>query len=352
MSAELTLPRPAGDPAPAHTPAARPTRLTLVLLGGVLLLAVLAVLSLFVGSGSISASTVVRALTGSGTSTDELLVRDFRVPRMWLALLVGMALGLSGLVMQALTRNPLADPGLLGVNAGAFFAIAMGTVFFGATATSGQLLWGVLGAAVAAAVVYVLGTTGFAAGSAGKLVLSGVGVGAVLSGVSRGLTLANPEAFDRLRFWSSGSLQGRTMDSVTAVWLPMVLAGVLVLALARPLNAMAMGEDIARSLGVHLGRVRLLGFLAVTVLCGAATSVAGPITFVGLIVPFVARFVVGADYRALIAVTVVAGPLLMLVADMLARVVVASELPVGVVVAFLGAPVLIALVRRTRMTGL
>lgn len=309
-------------------------------------------MSLFVGSGDISPSVVVKALTGSGQTTDDLLVRDFRVPRTLLAVLAGLALALSGVVMQALTRNPLADPGLLGVNAGAYFAIVIGTAFFGATITSGQILWGIAGAGLSATIVYTLGSTGMGAGTPVKLVLAGVAIGAVLSGVAQAISLANPDVFDRLRFWSVGSLQGRQIDTVTSVWPAVVVASVMVIVLARSLNTLTMGEDVARALGANIVLVRATGFVCVTVLCGAATAAVGPISFVGLAVPFVVRFIVGVDHRWLIACCVIGGPTLMLLADVLGRVLVTSELPAGVVTAFVGAPILIVLVRRSNLRSL
>ena len=354
---EVSAP-PAGAPVPAGatspTAGSSGARRGVLLAGSLLVLLALAVTSLFVGSGSIPARTVVEALTGAGTGTDELLVRDYRLPRTLLALLVGLALGLAGVVMQALTRNPLADPGLLGVNAGAYFAVVVGTAFFGVGTgpTTGQLAWGVGGAAAAACTVYVLGTTGAGARTPAKLVLGGVAIGAVLSSSSYAVTLLDPAVFDRLRFWSVGSLQGRTADSVTAVVAPVLVASAVVVLLARSLNALSMGDDVARALGARVALVRLVGFVAVTVLCGCATAVAGPISFVGLVVPFVARFVVGVDHRWIVALTLVAGPALVVAADVLGRVLVPSELPVGVVTAFVGGPVLVVLVRRTRLRSL
>ena len=354
------VPSPAAAPAGSGSGAERGVgrgaggagRRAALVAGALVLLLALAVTSLFVGSGSIPARTVVDALTGTGTGTAELLVRDYRLPRTLLALLVGLALGLAGVVMQALTRNPLADPGLLGVNAGAYAAVVAGTAFFGASATTGQLGWGIAGAAVAACVVYVVGTTGAGARTPAKLVLGGVAIGAVLSSAGRAVTLQQPEVFDRLRFWDAGSLQGRTASSVTAVVAPVLVAAAVVALLARSLNALSMGDDVARALGARVALVRLVGFVAVTVLCGAATAVAGPISFVGLVVPFVARFVVGVDHRWIVAFTAVAGPALVVAADVLGRVLVPSELPVGVVTAFVGAPVLVVLVRRTRLRSL
>lgn len=327
-------------------------RNVIALVLGLALLILASGLSLFVGSGDISAQQVIAALTGDGQSTTDLLVRDFRLPRLILAILVGLALALSGVVMQALTRNPLADPGLLGVNAGSFFFIVVGSAFFGITGIGGQVVSGIVGAGVAAFVVYVLGTTGPGAGTPAKLVLSGVAIAAVLSGVSQAIALSHPTTFDKLRFWAAGSLQGRSWESVSAVWVLVLLTAVGVALLSMSLNTLSMGDDLATALGANVVRIRVIGFVLITLLCGAATAVAGPITFVGLMIPFVVKFIVGVDHRWVIAFSALAGPLLLVCSDMVARVIIDAELPVGIVTAFVGAPVLIFLVRRTKMTAL
>ncbi|MGB7449517.1 MAG: iron chelate uptake ABC transporter family permease subunit [Ornithinimicrobium sp.] len=309
-------------------------------------------LSLFVGSGDIGPAAVIRALTGEASGTQELLVRDFRVPRTLLGVLAGMGLALAGVVMQALTRNPLADPGLLGVNAGAYLSIVVGTAFFGATVSGGQIAWGIAGAAASAAAVYAVASTGVTAGTPVKLVLAGVAIGAVLSGLGQAIVLADPEVFDRIRFWSVGSLQGRQMDTVASVWFVIALASVAVFLSTRSLNALTMGEEVARSLGTHVLLVRVVGFVSVTVLCGAATAAVGPVSFLGLAVPFIARFLLGVDHRVIVPFCAVAGPSLLLLADVLGRVIVPSELPAGVVTAFVGAPILVVLVRRSTLRSL
>ncbi|UCM91472.1 FecCD family ABC transporter permease [Streptomyces marincola] len=333
---------------PALRTADRPRALRRAALpGSALLLAALCVTSLFVGSGGIGFAQTLDALTGGGEDdTTTLLVREYRVPRTVLALLVGAALGLAGTVVQALTRNPLADPGILGVNAGAYTAVVFGAAFLGAGATAGQVWFGLAGAAVTATLVHVIGTTGAQAGSPVKLVLTGVAVGAVLSGVAFAVSIVRPEVFDRVRFWQVGSLQGRRWETVLAV-LPFVVVGVaLTLALTRPLNALALGDDTAASLGTRVLVARLAGLAAVTLLCGAATAAAGPISFLGLMVAHAVRAVTGPDLRRVLPVSLLAAPALFLAADILGRVLVPSELPVGIVTAFLGAPLLILLTRR------
>ncbi len=317
----------------------------LLFVASLLVLALVAASSLFVGSGNISAGDVWQALVSGGSDTDAILVTAFRVPRMLLGLLVGASLGLAGALMQAITRNPLADPGILGVNAGAYFAVVAGISFFGASAVSGYVWWSFGGAVVTTVAVYVVGSRGRAGATPVRLVLAGMAIGAVLSGLSLGLTLLNPEVFDRIRFWSVGSLQGRQFDIVTGV-LPLVIVGVaLALYLSRVLNVVALGDDLARSLGAHIQRTRILALVAITLLCGAATAATGPIGFLGLMVPYVARALFGPDQRWVIPFTLTLAPLLFLCADMLGRVGVSAELPVGVVTAFLGAPILILIVR-------
>lgn len=324
---------------------------TQVLLGLTVLLALLMVASVFVGSGDISVSEAWQSLWHPTGSTTDVIVRDYRVPRTLLAALAGVALGVSGAVIQALTRNPLADPGILGVNAGAYFMVVLGAAFFGATGILSNVLWALVGAMLAATAVYAIGTAGRAGGTPAKMVLAGVALGSMLSGISFGIALMLPTVFDKIRFWQVGSVQGRQIDAVLGVAPFIALGLVMAFALARSLNALALGDDMARALGARIGRTRAASFVAITLLCGACTAAVGPILFVGLVVPHVARAFVGADQRWLFPTCLVLGPLLFVIADMVGRVIVPSELPVGLVTAFIGAPVLIWLVRRGKAGG-
>jgi iron complex transport system permease protein len=327
--------------------------------GRLLLLAVLVVplgaavaASVALGSGGIPLSEVWRALTVGGDDTTAILVRDFRVPRTVLGLLVGVALGLGGALMQAVTRNPLAEPGLLGVNAGAFLAVVLSIAVLGAADIGTYVWWSFLGAAVAAVVVYGIGSRGRAGATPVRLVLAGVALNAVLSGVAYAVTLTDPDIFDKIRFWQSGSLQNRGWDVVWGV-LPFVAVGVvLALVLPRALNALSLGDDLAVSLGARVGLTRAGGVVAITLLCGAATAAAGPIVFLGLLAPYLARAIVGPDQRWILPFTLVLAPTVMLAADVAGRFVVASEMPVGIVSSFLGAPVLIALIRTNKAKAL
>lgn len=331
-----------------------------VVASGLLLLLGLSWMSLFVGSGDISAGTVSDTLSRwaagdlpvGARNTTELLILERRLPRTVLAIVVGAALGLAGVLMQALTRNPLADPGLLGVNAGAYAAVVLGSATMGVTIGLAHVWLAIAGALITAVAVYAIGTSGYSGSRSAKLVLTGVAIGAVLSGLSYAVTLAMPTVFDRVRFWSAGSLQGRSWDELNAV-LPFMILGALIAALLpRALNALSLGDDAAIALGARPGRTRVAGLAAVTLLCGAATAAAGPLSFIGLMVPHALRMLLGPDHRWLIPLSLLAAPALVLAADILARLVVDSELPAGVVTAFLGAPVLILLTRRRAVRAL
>lgn len=335
-------------------------RRTWIILTALAVLAALCLISVMIGSGSIPAARVLATLNSwaagelppGSRDTTELLILERRLPRTLLAVMVGAGLGAAGVLMQAMTRNPLADPGLLGVNAGAYAAVVFGSATMGTTVGTTHVWLAVAGALIVSVAVYVIGTSGQMGASPAKLVLTGVAIGALLSGLSFAVTLVRPDVFDRVRFWSAGSLQGRSFDEVTAV-LPFLAVGlVLAVALPRALNALALGDDAAVALGARPGVTRVIGLVATTLLCGAATAAAGPLSFIGLMVPHALRMLNGPDHRWLIPLSVLTAPILVLTADILGRVVVAAELPAGVVTAFLGAPVLVWLTRRKAVKSL
>ncbi len=325
--------------------AARSGRRILGIGGIAAILVAVVIASLALGANPLTPPAVVDALAGRGTSETAFVVWDLRVPRTLVGLVAGAALGAAGALMQSFTRNPLADPGLLGVGAGAAFAVAVGVSLFGLSG-AGEVVWPAFaGALLVTVAVYTIGASG--TGGAVRLVLAGVALGAVLSGITTAITLSDPEAFERMRGWNAGSLLGAGLGDLAAI-APFAAAGALVaLVLAPGLNAMALGDDVARSQGVNMGRIRIGVVAAVTLLAGAATAIAGPISFVGLMIPHVARWIVGSDQRAVLPVSLLAGPVLVLAADVLGRVLIApAEVPVGIVVAFVGAPLLIGLARR------
>lgn len=298
--------------------------------------------SLCVGAGSVPVGEVWRAFTGGAGPDARLIVREVRVPRTVLAAGVGAALGCAGTLIQTLTRNPLAEPGVLGVTFGAGFAISLGATLGIAGHQATQLALAFAGALLAALLVYAVGRT-----SSLRLLLAGTALSFVLGGLSLGLRLTFPDVLDRYRFWSVGSLAGREQLSLTAPLLIIAVALVGAVALTGPLSTLSLGEKVAHSLGARVTPTRVATLAVITVLAGTATAVAGPIAFLGLMVPHLARGAAQGSLRWLMAYTVVLGPLLLLAADVLSRVLLPTgEVPVAVVTAFLGGPVLIWAVRR------
>ncbi|WGP07610.1 iron chelate uptake ABC transporter family permease subunit [Bacillus subtilis] len=343
-----------------HTDTSHPTggslriRRALGLVAALITLVVVIAASLAIGARDMPISEVLGAFFAPTGSDDQLVVLELRLPRTVLGILVGMGLGLAGGLIQALTRNPLADPGILGVNAGASLAITIGVAFFGISSITGYIWFAFAGALVATVGVYVIGSAGRSRTvDPIRLTLAGVAVAAVLTGLTKAILLTNERAFDAFRSWDVGAVAGRDFDTVTAI-LPFIVIGtVLALALCHSLNAVALGDDLAASLGTSVNRTRVLSILAVTVLAGAATAAAGPIGFIGLMIPHIARWIVGPDQRWILGYSVVLSPILLLASDVIGRVVMKpGELQVGVVTAFVGAPVLIALVRRKKASGL
>jgi iron complex transport system permease protein len=319
------------------------------LLAALAVLGVLCLLSIWLGSKEIPVTAVWHVLWRDDGSADAVVIHSVRIPRTLLAVAVGAALGLAGALMQALTRNPLAEPGLLGVSAGAGFAIVFAIAVLGVTSVYGYIWFAFAGALAASIVVYVLGNRGRTEASPVRLALAGVAVTALLTSFTSALVLTDPVALNRYRFWSAGSLAGPVSGSLVRV-LPFLLIGVvLALASAPALNSLALGDDTATALGRRLGVVRVQGVVAVTLLTGAAVAVAGPIMFIGLVIPHVARFITGPDHRWLLPYSMVLAPCLLLFADIVGRLVTRpAETQVGIVVALIGAPFFIALVRRRR----
>jgi iron complex transport system permease protein len=269
------------------------------------------------------------------------------VPRTVIGVLAGAALALAGTLMQGLTRNPLADPGLLGINAGAAVAVLCAITLLGVSSPSGFVWFAFVGAAVAAVVVAVIGARGPDGSSPAKLALTGAAVTAGLTAVSTLILTTSITAFDVFRYWQVGGLTARGLDTVVIVAVPILIGAIIAFASARGLDLMALGDDTATGLGHSVARTRALGIVATVLLCGGATSIAGPIVFVGLLVPHALRALVGSDYRWLLAVGAPAGAIVLLAADVIGRVIaLPGEVQAGLVVAFVGAPVLIAIVLR------
>lgn len=311
------------------------------------------VLSILVGTEHVDPHTARSALWHYTDTGDEWIVHDLRLPRTVLGLVVGVAIGVSGALIQGVTRNPLADAQVLGVNAGAGLTVVAAIAYLGVRDVGSFLWFAFAGAAVAVVAVQLLTALGRRAVSPVRMLLAGVAVGAVLDGFSFTIRLHHPRAFDSMRYWDAGALDGKAM-SVSAVVGPFVAAGVvLAVVVARSLNLLSLGDDTATALGGRVLRTQVLSVVAVTLLAGAATAAAGPIGFVGLMVPHIVRRVVGPDWRWILLYSVCVGPIVLLLADVAGRVVVApAELPAGIVTAFIGAPVLIVLIRRARAVEL
>ncbi|WP_298175676.1 iron chelate uptake ABC transporter family permease subunit [Saccharomonospora sp.] len=309
---------------------------------GLVVLGVVAVVSIGVGAHPIAPAEVVRALVDFQGTDDHLIVREVRVPRALLGMGVGAALAVAGALIQTLSRNPLAEPGILGVTAGAGFALTVGSGLGVAVSAIAELGVAVVGAVLTTVLVYSVGRS-----SPLRLVLAGVAVSAVLSGVALGMRLMLPDVFDQYRYWSVGSLAGREQAPllVPMVAIGLALLGALVVSYA--LNVVALGDNVAHTLGANVKQVRTTTLVLITVLAGAATAVAGPILFVGLIVPHLLRRMVTGSVPWLVAYSMVAGPILLLVSDTIARVLLPTgEVPVAIVTAFVGGPMLIWVVRR------
>ncbi|MFD9167947.1 FecCD family ABC transporter permease [Streptomyces diastaticus] len=320
------------------------------LLSGVLVLVLVlaaVVASLAVGSRTVPPAEVWRALfdapPGDGaTAAHHLVIREVRLPRTVIGILVGAALAVAGALMQTLTRNALAEPGVLGVAGGAGFAVTLGAVAGLAGSQAAQLGLAALGALLAALLVYAVGRA-----SPLRLVLAGTALGFVLAGISLGLRMTLPDVFDTYRFWVVGSLAGR--EQVPYLLPLLVIAAGLIGALvaASPLQALGLGTEVARALGSRVRRTRITVLVLITVLAGAATALAGPVAFLGLMVPHLARRLAGGSVRLLLGLCMLLGPLILLAADVAARLLLPTgEVPVAVVTAFIGGLVLIWAVRR------
>ena len=341
---------PGNSAAPSASKKRQNTYWLLALIIGLALLAVLLIASLAIGSRMLSFDRSLDGFLHPDANTIEAkLIWAKRMPRTMAALLVGIGLALAGVLMQALSRNPLAEPGLLGVNSGAAVAVVVSTGIFGLSDNTLKMWLALAGSGAAAALVFIMGVVDSKPNldSTARLVLTGVAVNACLGTITGIITMFNSKAFDSHRFWVVGSLENRTYEQVYSA-LPFIVVGVLLsFLLIGPLRALALGEDAAAGLGVPVTWVRAGAIVAIMALCGASTAIAGPIGFVGLVVPHVIRLLVGADIARVLPLALVYGPVLMLASDVLGRVIaIPSELEVGIVTAFIGAPVLMLLVMR------
>lgn len=343
-----------GSPDPSAAPS--PPRRTRPRLSGLLVLTValgvVVVASVALGAQPIPLPTVWTALTSPDGSDASLVIGSLRLPRTLLGVLVGMSLGVAGALMQGHTRNPLADPGLLGVTQGAALAVVLGVIVLGLQNLYAYVWFAFVGAAVASTVVFLLGGVGGRAATPVTLALAGAAVSAFINGVIAAVVLRNQGGMETYRFWQVGSIAARDYQVALQV-LPFLVVG-LVLAVigTASLNTLALGEDVATSLGLNVPRTRALGILAITLLTGSAVAACGPIAFLGLVVPHLARKITGPDYRWLVPYSALLGAILLLTADVLGRVISSDSFEVGIMLAVIGAPVFIVLVRRRGLARL
>ncbi|WP_239003791.1 FecCD family ABC transporter permease [Nocardia panacis] len=312
---------------------------------GVGALAVCVVLSIAVGARSVPVTTVVQALFGVGEGRDAMVVTGMRLPRTVVGLAVGAALGLAGAIVQGITRNPLAAPTTLGVNAGAGLAVVTAIYALHLTHPTQYLGFAFVGAAAAGAFTLALGRRSGDLDPV-RLVLGGTVLQLVLVSWTSAVLLFSERTLDEARFWLAGSIAERDFGALTPMLPTLLIGAVIGVALGPALNALALGDDSAQALGVPVARIRFAGMVAVVLLAGSAVAVAGPISFIGLAAPHLVRLVVGGDHRLVIPGCLIAGPLLLLSADIVGRLLTRpSELEVGIVTAFLGAPLLVVLAR-------
>ncbi|MEU6660498.1 iron ABC transporter permease [Streptomyces sp. NPDC046821] len=306
-----------------------------------------ALLSLAIGARPIAPSAVLDALLYGGHGDDADVVRGLRVPRTAIGLMVGAALALAGTVLQGITRNPIADPGILGVSQGASVGVVLAIAVGGVHALTGYVWFAFAGAAIASVAVYAIASRGRGGATPVKLALGGAAINALLVSVTTAVLTTKASALDEFRFWQVGSLSGRDAQLVGQVWPFLVVGVLLVLSVARGLDALALGEDVAKGLGQRVATVRIVGGLGATVLTGVGVAAAGPIAFIGLAVPHLARAIVGGDHRWVLPMAALIGPVMLLVSDTAGRVIFPpGEVPAGVMTALIGVPFLVTLVRR------
>jgi iron complex transport system permease protein len=347
------------NPAPGATQLRGPGRQTgtrgrvlwlLVLLAA---LAMIVLASLAVGARNVPLPTVLDALFHYNPENGDHAVVMSRLVRTVAGLVVGLALGLAGTAMQGVARNPLADPGILGINAGASLAVVAGIFFLGAAGVSSYLWFAFAGSAVAAVAVYAVASLGRSGATPVKLALAGAAMAAGMGSLMSAMLVTSQDSLDLFRTWQVGALAGKSWDSILAVLPFVVLGAVILLATGKLLNTLALGDDMARGLGQRPGVGRAISGVGIVLLCGSATALAGPIGFIGLVVPHLLRGLVGPDYRWLLPLSMVAAPSVLLLADVAGRVILLpGEVPAGILAAMIGAPVFIAVVRRGKQAEL
>lgn len=330
-----------------------PKHFTLILVIAIILLIVSIISSLMLGARVVSYQELMDGLFYTNQDSYGANVVQKRISRTIFSLCCGVALGIAGVLMQAVTRNPLADPSILGVNTGATLFVVFGITFLNIT-TAGEYIWlALIGAAITAVFVFGIGSMGRGGATPIKLLLAGAATSAALSSLVTAIIIPSAYAQDQFRFWQVGSVGSGNWDSIK-IFIPFLIVGVFIAFLSAPaLNALALGDDVATSLGIRPGVLRFFAVVAGVVLCGAATALAGPIGFIGLLATHAMRFVIGPDLRFLIPMSALAGAIILTFSDVVGRLIASpGELEVGILTAFIGAPILIILAKKSKVRSL
>lgn len=314
---------------------------------GVCLLLLSMLLSIAFGAANIAPADVWNAIFAfDSSSTNHLIIRTLRVPRAAVAVLVGASLAVAGAIMQGLTRNPLGDPGILGINTGAALGVVAAVFFLNVSSLSLYALFAFAGATLTAVAVYGLGSLGRGGPTPLNLTIAGAAFTALLSSFTTGVLILNQRTLEEVRFWLAGSVAGRDLSLLLQVAPYLMVGLVLAFSLGRQITTISLGEDVAKGLGQNTGWIKALSAVAVVLLAGGAVAVAGPIGFVGLVIPHMARFLVGVDYRWILPYAALMGGIFLIISDVAARLVLRpTELPVGVMTALIGGPFFVYLVR-------
>lgn len=328
-------------------------KLTLIIITSLLLLIFTITISLAYGARNIQISEVITILRHKSLETMNSLVVYERVPRTLFGLLIGSALGVSGALMQSVTRNPIADPSILGVNTGASLFVVLGIVMFNMDTPIAYIVFALIGSAVTTIFVYGIGSLGAGGTTPIKLALAGAATTAALSSLISAIILPRVDVMNAYRFWQVGSISGGDWSKL---WIltPVIAFGLILgLAITPALDALSLGDDVASGLGVKVQRIRLAATLSAVVLCGASTAFAGPIGFVGLMVPHVVRLLLGPNLKLIVPLSAVGGSVLLTIADVIGRLIGApGELEAGIITAFIGAPILITIAKKTKVRAL
>ncbi|KAA0563260.1 FecCD family ABC transporter permease [Rossellomorea aquimaris] len=319
----------------------------LLFIGTILILIVCIGISIVYGYTDTSWRITLEAFTNPDGSTEHIVLQTIRLPRALIAATVGASLAISGVLMQTLTKNPLASPGIFGINAGGAFMVVVAVTLFGVTNLQSFTWLAFLGAGLAAVGVYVISSVGNNGLTPMKLTLAGAAITAMFSSFTQGLLVLNEAALEQVLFWLAGSVQGRSLAILTGVFPYIVVGWILALMLAGKMNILAMGEDVAKGLGLKTALIKFIALLVVVLLAGGSVAIAGPIGFIGIIIPHLARKIIGVDHRWLIPYSGLLGAILLLAADIGARyIIMPQEVPVGVMTAIIGAPFFVYVARK------